>query len=241
MIKNLLNVAVFFVGLAAVCWIGAGYVGSNPLAASVTMVIGACYLAGALELYRYRQATLTLTHAVTDLSATPASLSDWLGRLHASLRNATRLRVEGERVALPVPVLTSYLVGLLVLLGMLGTLLGMMATLRGTGMALESATDLQAIRGSLAAPVKGLGFAFGTAGAALRAVPARTAAGGAVAGRENRDDLARLFAEPSARGVVQTLAAADRTDAHLGRSSADDDGDHRTARHRQQRAAAGRA
>jgi hypothetical protein len=162
MIKNLLNVAVFFVGLAAVCWIGAGYVGSNPLAASVTMVIGACYLAGALELYRYRQATLTLTHAVTDLSATPASLSDWLGRLHASLRNATRLRVEGERVALPVPVLTSYLVGLLVLLGMLGTLLGMMATLRGTGMALESATDLQAIRGSLAAPVKGLGFAFGT-------------------------------------------------------------------------------
>jgi len=38
----------------------------------------------------------------------------------------------------------------------------MMATLRGTGMALESATDLQAIRGSLAAPVKGLGFAFGT-------------------------------------------------------------------------------
>jgi hypothetical protein len=45
---------------------------------------------------------------------------------------------------------------------MLGTLLGMVATLRGTGMALESATDLQAIRDSLAAPVRGLGFAFGT-------------------------------------------------------------------------------
>src|SRR5690606_32656108 len=35
-------------------------------------------------------------------------------------------------------------------------------TLRGTGLALESATDLQAIRASLAAPVQGLGFAFGT-------------------------------------------------------------------------------
>jgi len=35
-------------------------------------------------------------------------------------------------------------------------------TLRGTGLALDSATDLQAIRASLAAPVKGLGFAFGT-------------------------------------------------------------------------------
>jgi len=162
MFRNLLNLAVFFVGLVAVCWIGAGYVGSNPLATAVTMVIGACYLAGGLELHRYRQATYTLTRAVTDLSATPASLGDWLGRLHPSLRNATRLRIEGERVALPVPALTPYLVGLLVLLGMLGTLLGMMATLRGTGMALESATDLQAIRGSLAAPVKGLGFAFGT-------------------------------------------------------------------------------
>ncbi len=162
MVRNLLHLAVFFVGLAAVCWTGAGYVGTNPLATVVTVVIGACYLAGALELHRYRQATLTLTRAVTDLSTAPASLSDWLGDLHPSLRNATRLRIEGDRVALPVPVLTSYLVGLLVLLGMLGTLLGMMATLRGTGMALESATDMQAIRSSLAAPVKGLGFAFGT-------------------------------------------------------------------------------
>jgi hypothetical protein len=53
--------------------------------------------------------------------------------LHPSLRNAVRLRVEGERVAMPGPALTPYLVGLLVLLGMLGTLLGMVATLRGTG------------------------------------------------------------------------------------------------------------
>ena len=73
-----------------------------------------------------------------------------------------RLRVEGERIALPAPVLTPYLVGLLVLLGMLGTLLGMMDTLRGTGLALQSATDMAAIRGSLASPVQGLAVAFGT-------------------------------------------------------------------------------
>jgi len=162
MFRNLLHLAVFAVGLVAVCWIGAGYVGTNPLGAAVAALIAACYLAGALELHRYRQATATLARAVTELSATPSSLADWLNRLHPSVRNATRLRVEGERVALPVPALTPYLVGLLVLLGMLGTLLGMMATLRGTGIALESATDLQAMRGSLAAPVKGLGFAFGT-------------------------------------------------------------------------------
>ncbi|MEZ0601108.1 DUF802 domain-containing protein [Paraburkholderia sp. IW21] len=157
-----LNLVVFLAGLAAVCWIGAGYVTSNPLALAVTMLIGACYLAGALELQRYNEATSTMTRAVAGLSGTPPSLGAWLGQLHPSLRNPVRLRVEGQRVALAGPALTPYLVGLLVLLGMLGTLLGMVATLRGTGMALESATDLQAIRASLAAPVKGLGFAFGT-------------------------------------------------------------------------------
>ncbi|WP_211634709.1 DUF802 domain-containing protein, partial [Paraburkholderia domus] len=157
-----LNLVVFLVGLAAVCWIGVGYVGSNSLALAVTMLIGACYVAGALELQRYGEATSTLARAVAGLSEPPPSLGAWLGPLHPSLRNAVRLRVEGERVAMPGPALTPYLVGLLVLLGMLGTLLGMVATLRGTGMALESATDLQAIRASLAAPVKGLGFAFGT-------------------------------------------------------------------------------
>jgi hypothetical protein len=157
-----LNLAVFVAGLAAVCWIGAGYAGSNPLALSVTMLVGACYLAGALELQRYCQATSTLARAVAGLSEPPRSLGAWLESLHPGLRPAVRLRVEGERVALPGPALTPYLVGLLVLLGMLGTLLGMVATLRGTGAALESATDLQAIRASLSAPIKGLGFAFGT-------------------------------------------------------------------------------
>ncbi|CAH2895773.1 MAG: putative membrane protein [uncultured Paraburkholderia sp.] len=153
---------VFAAGLAAVCGIAVGYVGSNWLALAVTLLIGACYLAGALELRRYSQATGTLARAVAGLSEPPPQLGAWLELLHPGLRNAVRLRIEGERVALPGPALTPYLVGLLVLLGMLGTLLGMVVTLRGTGMALESATDLAAIRASLAAPVKGLGFAFGT-------------------------------------------------------------------------------
>ncbi len=162
MFRNLLHLFLFLVGLIAVCWIGAGYLQTNPLGVAVASLIAACYLAGALELYRYRQATSTLRDAVTALSTAPSSLADWLQRLDPGLRNPVRLRIEGERVALPAPTLTPYLVGLLVLLGMLGTLLGMMATLKGTGLALDGASDLQAIRGSLAAPVKGLGFAFGT-------------------------------------------------------------------------------
>ncbi|SPA22113.1 putative transmembrane protein, DUF802 [Cupriavidus taiwanensis] len=162
MTRYLSHIVAFLAGLAVVCWIGAGYAGTNFLALVVTLLIGGFYIGGALELLRYRQATATLAQALAGLAEAPASLGDWLERLHPSLRDSVRLRVEGERVGLPGPALTPYLVGLLVLLGMLGTFLGMVATLRGTGIALEGATDLQAIRASLAAPVKGLGFAFGT-------------------------------------------------------------------------------
>ncbi len=162
MFRTPLYLVVFLAGLLAVCWIGAGYVGSNPVGLAVALVIAACYVAGAVELHRYRQATAGLGLAVAEAATAPASLGEWLEKVPAGLRNAVRLRVDGERVALPAPVLTPYLVGLLVLLGMLGTLLGMMATLRGTGLALGSATDLQSIRGSLGAPVEGLAVAFGT-------------------------------------------------------------------------------
>ena len=158
----LLPALAFALGLAVVGWIAIGYAGSNMPALAVSLLIGACYVAGGLELLRYRQATTTLAQGVARLSEPLASLEAWLGGLDAGLRNPVRLRIEGERVALPVPALTPYLVGMLVLLGMLGTLLGMMVMLRGTGLALETATDLQAIRDSLGAPVKGLGFAFGT-------------------------------------------------------------------------------
>ncbi len=161
MLRNALHLVIFLAGLAAALWIGAGYVGNHAIGAIVAFVIAACYLAGGVELLRYRQSTNHLAVALEDAGAA-SDLAAWLQRLPADLRSAVRLRVEGERVALPAPALTPYLVGLLVLLGMLGTLLGMMATLRGTGVALQSATDLQAIRGSLASPVEGLAVAFGT-------------------------------------------------------------------------------
>ncbi|GJH09820.1 DUF802 domain-containing protein [Caballeronia novacaledonica] len=157
-----MNIVVFSIGLAAVLGIGIAYIASNAIAFAVTLVIAGCYLAGAAELRRYQQITGSLEQAVAQLASAPRSFAVWLDSLHPSLRNAVRLRVEGERAALPGPVLAPYLVGLLVLLGMLGTLLGMVATLRGTGTALQSASDLTAIRASLSAPVTGLGFAFGT-------------------------------------------------------------------------------
>ncbi len=94
MYRNALYPVIFLVGLIAVIWIGAGYVGSNLPGLSVTLVIGACYIAGTLELHRYRQATSALARATDDVAAAQSNLGDWLTRLHPSLRNAVRLRVE---------------------------------------------------------------------------------------------------------------------------------------------------
>lgn len=163
------ELATFLAGLAAVCWIGAGYAAGHPLALLFTLLILAFYLAGALELYRYRQATTGLEQALAALDTPPPALDTWLAQLDPSLRDPVRARIEGGRTPLPGPALAPYLVGLLVLLGMLGTLLGMMATLRGTGLALQGTAELEAIRDALAAPVRGLGFAFGTSIAGVAA------------------------------------------------------------------------
>ena len=81
-----LQYAVFVAGLAVVGWVGAGYIGTNTLALAVTVIVGAFYIMGALELHRFQQATATLIQAVSDLSAPPENLGAWLDRLHPSLR-----------------------------------------------------------------------------------------------------------------------------------------------------------
>ena len=201
MSRNFLPFVLFSTGLAVLAWIGFGTFAGHPLGVAVTALVAACYLAGAHELWRYRQATATLDAALAEVPAATDGLGEWLARLHPGLRHPVRLRIEGERAPLPAPALTPYLVGLLVLLGMLGTLLGMMATLRGTGLALESATDLEAMRASLAAPVKGLGFAFGTSIAGV-AASALLGLLSALCRRERLQVVQRLDAE-----IATTLRA----------------------------------
>ncbi len=161
--------AAGLVGLLAVAWVASGYLRSNPLALGMTLLIGAFYVMGVLELQRFQKDTAGLNLALAGLSGSPASLDGWLATLPPALRHHVRLRLVGERSALPGPALTPYLAGLLVLLGMLGTFVGMVVTLNGTGLALEQASDVQSMRDSLAAPVRGLGLAFGTSVAGVAA------------------------------------------------------------------------
>ena len=149
-------------GALAVAWVGFGFWVSNPLALGVTLLIGVVYALGAQELRQYRLATGQLSGALQTVTAPVANLEDWLQSVPSTLQNSVRLRVEGERVGLPGPALTPYLVGLLVMLGMLGTFLGMVVTLNGAVFALEGTSSIQAIRAAFSEPIKGLGLAFGT-------------------------------------------------------------------------------
>lgn len=157
-----LSFSAFLVGLAAVAWVASGFVGTSAFALGMTLLIGAVYLGGAWELRRFGQTTAGFRAAMAGVPQPLAQLADWLPSVPAPLRHAVRQRIEGERSAFPGLALTPYLIGLLVMLGMLGTFLGMVVTFKGAVFALEGSADLNAIRAALAAPIKGLGLSFGT-------------------------------------------------------------------------------
>lgn len=170
---RIFSLAAFALGALIILWMGGNFVGSSLLALVVTALIALAYLVGFVELWRYQQATLALTEALDDARHrgmnSPDDLEEWLAKLPDGLVNGVRQRIRGEYVGLPAPVLTPYLVGLLVMLGLLGTFIGMVDTLKGAVMALEGSTELEAIRAGLAAPMRGLGMAFGTSVAGVTA------------------------------------------------------------------------
>ena len=152
----------FALGALAVLWVAAAVATTNPLVLVMTLLVAAVYGYGAMELHRYRQRTAQLAQALEQTTDIVQDLHTWLQSIPDSLQNAVRQRVEGERVALPGPAFTPYLVGLLVMLGMLGTFLGMVVTLNGAVFALEGASSVQGMRAAFSEPIKGLGLAFGT-------------------------------------------------------------------------------
>lgn len=160
--SRILFVLAFVTGLAVVGWVATGFVGTSAFALGMSLLIGLVYLAGAWELHRFGQVTVQLRSALAAVPQPLVRLADWLPTVPASLQDAVRQRIENERGAFPGPALTPYLVGLLVMLGMLGTFLGMVVTFKGAVFALEGSADLTAIRSALAAPIKGLGLSFGT-------------------------------------------------------------------------------
>lgn len=177
MIRTMFFLA-FIAGATAIFGMSYLFLGTDILALAVTCAIAMVYAIGVIELVQFHKATQNLHLALKNVPRFSESeseidanhvLADWLDSLHASLKYAVHSRIEGESKGLPSPVLTPYLVGLLVMLGLLGTFVGMVDTLQGSVIALQGSTELSAIREGLAAPIKGLGAAFGTSVAGVAA------------------------------------------------------------------------
>jgi hypothetical protein len=185
----------FALGLVAVGWIAFGFAASNWMAFAMTLVIAGVYLVGAHELRQHRAQTAGLRAALNtpppDGPDAPSPLAALLAAVPPALRSAVQQRIEAGRGSLPGPAIAPYLVGLLVMLGMLGTFLGMVVTFKGAVFALEGSTDLQAIRAALAEPIRGLGLSFGTSVAGV-AASAMLGLMSAISRRE-RLDVSRLL------------------------------------------------
>ncbi|HCE38446.1 MAG TPA: DUF802 domain-containing protein, partial [Alcanivorax sp.] len=111
-----LFVLAFVLGAAVVLWVGLGFLAGQPVALLATLLIALVYGFGFLELLRFRRATDRLRENLTSTPDDDQALGGWLASLPADLRGAVRRRIEGEAVALPGPMLTPYLSGLLVML-----------------------------------------------------------------------------------------------------------------------------
>lgn len=164
-----LSVIAFVLGLGITLWMGVSVMDSNWLAAMVMVMIAGVFITGFAELRRYQRDTLALNQALHNPKEAVDDLEGWLQPLPPALVESVRLRIQGDRVLLPLPILTPYLVGLLVMLGLLGTFAGMVDTLSGAVAALQGTAELEAIRAGLVAPIAGLGLAFGTSVAGISA------------------------------------------------------------------------
>lgn len=175
----------FAIGAVIVVWMGTAFMGANLLAFIITAAIAGGYVLGFSELLRYQKDSHSLHATVVNTSAPVETLGTWLNQLAPNLQLPVEQRIIEERSVIPTPVLTPYLVGLLVMLGLIGTFIGMVDTLKGAVIALESNSELEAVRSGLAAPIKGLGMAFGTSVAGVSA----SAALGLISTLSKRDRL----------------------------------------------------
>ncbi|WP_309043600.1 DUF802 domain-containing protein [Marinobacter sediminicola] len=159
----------FAIGLAVTAWIGQRFLGSDLLALSVTVIIAAVYTLGFVELMGFRNTTRELQQKLSTTPESREQITSWLSGLPEQVQFSVQRRIDGHFAALPSPQFTPYLVGLLVMLGLLGTFAGMIVTLSGAASALDGSTELSVIRSALAAPIAGLSLAFGTSIAGVAA------------------------------------------------------------------------
>ena len=174
------------VGLWVVARTLAAYLGHDVVASAIVFTIGAALLMGLWELFVRQVRASALDRELRALPPRPQestvdSASPLLGSLLRARLEHAPMPSLGENTA-------PFLTGLLVMLGLLGTLLGLFQTVSGAGHALTTITsnDVDALRRSLSAPIDGLTRSFGCSAAGISASAMLGLALALVRRRENR-------------------------------------------------------
>lgn len=145
------------------------YAGNDWVATFVTLLIALGYGFGLVELHRFMASLGEWRHACSTIAASEEQTELALNAAPQAVAHYLRVRLSGQFAFLPKLSLTPFLVGLMVMLGLLGTFLGLVETLQGARDALTGSTELEAVRMGLAAPIQGLSRAFGTSVAGVSA------------------------------------------------------------------------
>jgi hypothetical protein len=152
-------------GLSLVARAGALYRGSDRLAFSLVVLIGGLLIGGTIELLLRARANERMLGELDALPPTPSA--EAIAATREPLRARLLARLSGSLAPAGPPLVSSYLLGLLVMVGLLGTFLGLFETLHGAREALTQSGDVVALRAGLAAPMQGLARAFGTSAAGV--------------------------------------------------------------------------
>lgn len=153
-------------GLAVVARAGSYYQGTDGFAFTLVMLMAVVLVSGLLELWLRASRVASLQTAVDALRGKAV---DKLDDVDGALRPFLRSHLERDPMPAQVPVFAPFLVGLLVLLGLLGTFLGLFETLGGARAALETGGDIDSLRAGLTRPMGGLMRSFGTSAAGVAA------------------------------------------------------------------------
>lgn len=155
------------VGLFVVGRTLAAYWPRDLIASAIVALIGALLAYGLLELLWRQRRSAELAFELGKLPANPSEATvDGASPLLSALLRARLEQAQapglGESIA-------PYLSGLLVMLGLLGTLLGLFETVHGASQALTTSTDVDALRRGLTRPIDGLTRSFGCSAAGISA------------------------------------------------------------------------
>ena len=184
---------------------GLVYLGADPVAFGIVALIGLGLLAGVVELWG-RVGRAQRVRAEVAALPTPAT-SEAIDGASAPVRAWLRAACAGRSGSVSKAGFTPYLLGLLVMVGLLGTFLGLVDTLAGARKVIGHAVDVDALRAGLAAPFAGLTKAFGTS---VAGIAASATLGLAAVFARRAEAVVRAALEAYANGPLLPLTPAGR-------------------------------